>query len=174
MKKTIIELTRTTLEEYRRAEKHPVVLVCDNIRSGHNVGSLLRTCDAFMVEEVVLCGITPTPPTAEISKTALGAEESVSWRYAEDSLAAVRELRARGYEILVLEQAHGSIDLCDFRRREGKRYALVAGNEVLGVRDEIVDEADVILEIKQGGIKHSLNVSVSAGIALFQVIENKE
>lgn len=171
MKKTIIELTRTTLEEYRRAAKQPVVLVCDNIRSGHNVGSLLRTCDAFMVEEVVLCGITPTPPSAEISKTALGAQESVSWRYVEDSLAAVRDLRARGYVILVLEQAHESIDLSEFRRRQGEKYALVAGNEVMGVRDEIVAEADVVLEIAQGGVKHSLNVSVSAAIGLYKLTE---
>ncbi|MBD5217764.1 MAG: RNA methyltransferase [Bacteroidales bacterium] len=170
-KKSILELTTTTCEDYRRRRKRPLILLCDNVRSLHNVGSFFRTCDAFLVEEIVLCGITGTPPHGEISKTALGAERSVAWRYAEDALSEAERLRGAGYELLVLEQAHDSISLGDFRVRPDGRYVLVVGNEVDGVSQGIVDIADSVLEIRQHGIKHSLNVSVSAGIALWSLSE---
>lgn len=166
-KKNIIELTNCSVRQYREKSKFPLVVVADNIRSMHNVGSLFRTGDAFLVEEIVLCGITGTPPHPEISKTALGAEESVTWRYEASSVEAVRRLREDGYVVCVLEQAHGSVPLQDFDVRSGCRYVVVAGNEVEGVDQDIVDMADFVLEIPQFGVKHSLNVSVSSGIALW-------
>ncbi|MBD5204173.1 MAG: RNA methyltransferase [Bacteroidales bacterium] len=166
-KKNIVELTRCTVEEYTSMKKLPLMLLADNVRSMHNVGSLLRTSDAFLVEEVVLAGITGCPPHPEISKSALGAEESVAWRYVRDAYAEVVRLKQEGWRICVLEQVHGSILLEDFRATSGEKYLLVAGNEVSGVDQRIVDIADVVLEIPQWGTKHSLNVSVSGGIALY-------
>lgn len=166
-KKNIVELTRVSTEEYLRAPKLPLALMADNVRSMHNVGSMLRTCDAFMVEEMVLAGITGVPPHPEISKTALGADASVRWRHAADAYAEALAMRGKGWKVAVLEQAHDSVELTDFHPREGERWLLVAGNEVEGVDQRIVDMADTVVEIPQSGTKHSLNVAVSAGIALF-------
>ena len=136
----------------------------------YNVGAVFRTCDAFLVKKLFLCGITGRPPHPEISKTALGAEESVRWDYREDALTAVREMKERGVKICVLEQTHSSLPLNQFSIKEGEEYLLVAGNEVEGVNQEIVDLSDLVLEIPQHGVKHSLNVSVSVGIALWQML----
>ncbi len=168
-KKNIVELTRWSAEEYAGVEKLPVKVVLDNVRSLHNVGSLFRTSDAFGVEEMVLCGITGCPPHPDLSKTALGAEESVAWRYAGDALEECLRLREEGWMLAVLEQAHDSVSLDDYHREPQQKVALVVGNEVEGVRQEIVSIADVVLEIPQRGVKHSLNVSVSGGLAIWQL-----
>ena len=151
-------------------EKLPVAVLLDNIRSMYNVGSVFRTSDAFLIEEVILCGITGRPPHPEITKTALGAEESVKWTYVENAREKVKEMKKEGWLICVLEQAHGSIPLQNFIPSSDNRYLLIAGNEVEGVNQEIVDMADMVLEIPQHGVKHSLNVSVSVGIALWQMV----
>ena len=158
----ITEMERLTTEAFRRETKLPIVVVLDDVRSMNNVGSVFRTADAFRLEGLVLCGITARPPHPDIHKTALGAEDSVAWTYAADSVEAVRELRAAGYEVLALEQAHDSVSLETFA-------PLVLGNEVRGVRDEVMAEVTTSLEIPQHGTKHSLNVSVAAGIALWQL-----
>ncbi len=163
----ITEMVRLSVEQFREAEKLPLVVVLDDVRSMHNVGSVLRTADAFRVEEVVLCGITGTPPHPEIHKTALGAEESVGWRHTATALEAVKELRQRGYTVLSVEQVTESIMLPTFRAERGKHYAVVLGNEVKGVHQEVVDASDGCLEIPQIGTKHSLNVSVTAGIVIY-------
>lgn len=168
LKKNIAELTRTTVEEYAGARKLPLTLLLDNVRSMQNVGSLLRTSDAFMVGEVVMAGITGVPPHPEISKSALGAEESVCWRKVDDALGECRRLKGKGYTVCVLEQTHGSVPLQDFVARPGGLFVLVVGNEVEGVDQRIADMADYCLEIPQHGVKHSLNVSVSGAIALWQ------
>lgn len=170
-KKNIVELTRCTPEEYRRVEKLPLIVVTDNVRSMHNIGSIFRTSDAFLVNEIVLGGISGCPPHPEIAKTALGAEETVAWRHVEDTLGEVKRLKNEGWKLCVLEQSHGSISLADFRSKPGEGLVLVVGNEVSGVDQNIVDEADYILEIPQHGVKHSLNVSVSAGIAIYQLTQ---
>ncbi len=169
-KKNIIELTRCDVEGYRAMEKLPVRVLCDNVRSMHNVGAIFRTSDAFLIDSVILCGITGRPPHPEIAKSALGAEESVAWSYAEDALAETLRLKEEGWMILVLEQTHGSLSLREYHRREGERVVLVVGNEVEGVDQRIVDIADICLEIPQYGTKHSLNVSCSAAIALWQIV----
>ncbi len=169
LKKTIAELTNCSVEEYREVEKLPLAVLLDNVRSMQNVGSILRTSDAFLVSEVIMAGITGVPPHKEISKTALGAEDSVSWRYVEDAVEECKRMQADGWKVCVLEQAHGSIDLMEFRREEEKKYLLVVGNEVSGVDQKIVDMADVILEIPMRGVKHSLNVAVSAGMAIWKM-----
>lgn len=169
-KKNIIELTRCDVEGYRAMEKLPVRVLCDNVRSMHNVGAIFRTSDAFLIDSVILCGITGRPPHPEIAKSALGAEESVAWSYAEDALAETLRLKEEGWRILVLEQTHGSLSLREYHRREGERVVLVVGNEVEGVDQRIVDIADTCLEIPQYGTKHSLNVSCSAAIALWQIV----
>ena len=163
-----IEMERLTVEEFRAAEKLPLTVVLDDVRSMHNVGSVLRTADAFRVEEVVLCGITGVPPHPEIHKTALGAEDSVSWRYVPTALQAVAGLQAAGVCVLSVEQAVGSTKLPSFQVERGKRYAIVLGNEVKGVHQEVVDASDGCIEIPQMGTKHSLNVSVTAGIVIYQ------
>lgn len=163
-----IEMQRLTAEEFQKAEKLPLTVVLDDVRSMHNVGSVLRTADAFRVEEVVLCGITGTPPHAEIHKTALGAEDSVSWRYCSTALEAVQQLRERGDVVLSVEQATESTMLTSFCAERGKHYAIVLGNEVKGVHQEVIDASDGCLEIPQMGTKHSLNVSVTAGIVIYQ------
>ena len=162
-----IEMQRLTVEEFRNAEKLPLVVVLDDVRSMHNVGSVFRTGDAFRIERVCLCGITSTPPSAEIHKTALGAEDSVSWTYYGNALEAVQLLQAEGYIILSVEQAHGSTMLQDFIPLPERKYAVVFGNEVKGVHQEIIDASDGCLEIPQFGTKHSLNVSVTAGIVIW-------
>lgn len=168
-KKNIIELTRWTPGEYASVAKLPVMLVLDNVRSLHNVGSLFRTADALGLCGIKLCGITGCPPHPELAKTALGAEDTVEWTYEADTLEACRRLADGGWEILVLEQTHDSMPLQDFHRNPDRKYALVVGNEVSGVSQAAVDMASAVLEIPQRGMKHSLNVSVSAGMALWQI-----
>jgi len=168
-KKTILDLNRDSVEEYRNKVKLPIALVLDNVRSLNNIGSMFRTADGFGIERVCLCGISATPPSVEIHKTALGAEDSVEWKYYPSTAAAIGELRGNGWTICVLEQVKGSVPLGDFVPSYGARYAVVVGHEVEGVDPEIVNSADVCLEIPQYGTKHSLNVSVSAAIALYQL-----
>ena len=167
-KLTVEELNRMDIEEFHQSEKLPLVIVLDNIRSLHNVGSVFRTADAFRLQGVWLCGITACPPAAEIHKTALGAEDSVSWEYFEDTFDAVKRLQREGYEVLAVEQVEGSLKLNTFRIDPTKRYALILGNEVKGVRQDVVDVADAALEIPQYGTKHSMNVSVTAGIVMWE------
>lgn len=164
-------LGRLTADEYAGAKKMPVVVVLDNVRSMNNVGSFFRTCDAFSVGSVVLCGITGAPPNREIHKTALGAENTVSWVKENDTVAAVRELKADGYTVVAVEQVEGAAMLQDFECRDDEKYALVFGNEVAGVAQEVVSECDAAIEIPQAGTKHSLNVSVSGGVVLWHFFE---
>lgn len=164
----ITELNRLTTQEFKEAEKIPLIVVLDNVRSLHNVGSVFRTSDAFLVESVFLCGITSTPPHAEIHKTALGAENSLSWKYFEDTLQAVNELKKDGYTVFAIEQAEGSISLEEMNTDCNKKYAVILGNEVKGVQQSVVDVCDACIEIPQYGTKHSLNVSVTAGIIIWE------
>ncbi|MCM1332048.1 MAG: RNA methyltransferase [Bacteroides sp.] len=168
-KKTIWELHRLSAEEFKQAPKLPIAAVLDNVRSLSNVGAILRTCDAFAIDKVMLCGVTGTPPSPEIHKTALGAEDSVDWIYYENTLDALKALKEEGYTICALEQVADSISLEQFNPEPGKKYAIVAGHEVNGVAQEVVDAADICLEIPQHGTKHSLNVSVSTAIALWHL-----
>lgn len=163
----MIDLQRISADEFKKVNKIPLVVVLDNVRSEMNVGSIFRTADAFLVEQIVLCGITATPPMPEIHKTALGAEESVEWLYREDSLQAVKELRDKGYKIYSVEQVHGSISLEQFIVDNCSKYAIVLGNEVKGVSQEVVDYSDGCIEIPQCGTKHSLNVANTAAIAMW-------
>jgi tRNA G18 (ribose-2'-O)-methylase SpoU len=162
------ELNRKTLDEFREAGKHPVRVLLDNVRSQNNIGSIFRTCDAFLLEGIVLCGITATPPHREISKTALGATESVSWEYTEKTTDAVKALREQGYRIMAVEQTQGSRLLHRIDIARGEKYALVFGHEIHGVAQEVIDLCDGVLEIPQHGTKHSLNIAVSAGIVLWE------
>jgi tRNA G18 (ribose-2'-O)-methylase SpoU len=162
------ELGRISAGQYRELPESGVVLVMDNIRSAHNVGSAFRTSDAFKVDRIVLCGICAVPPSAEIHKSALGAEDSVPWEHVDDTLEAVARLRAEGYRIVAVEQTENSVKLGEFRPVPGERYALIFGNEVDGVQQSVVDASDFALEIPQYGTKHSLNVSVSIGVVLWQ------
>lgn len=166
-KKTIWDLARVSVEEFRAADKLPLTVVVDNVRSLNNIGSIFRTCDGFGVEKIVLCGISATPPSPEIHKTALGAEESMAWEYAPTTIEAVRRLKSEGVTICCLEQVMDSVALQDYAPEPGRRYALVVGNEVDGVDQTVVDASDACLEIPQRGTKHSLNVAVSAGIAIW-------
>ena len=167
-KTTNDELGRLSAEEYAAAPKCPVAVVLDNVRSMNNVGSFFRTCDAFAVGRLCLCGITATPPSRDIHKTALGTELTVPWTYFADTADAVAALRADGYRILCVEQAEGSVSLERWAPESGIRYALVFGNEVDGVQQRVADLCDGAVEIPQGGTKHSLNVSVAAGIVLWE------
>lgn len=167
----ITELNRLSAEEFRAAEKIPLVVVLDDIRSLHNVGSVFRTSDAFRIARIYLCGITARPPHPEIHKTALGAEFSVDWIYKRDTLEAVSELKAENYTIYAVEQAEGSIMLDRFDTHTGQRYAVILGNEVKGVKQEVIDACDGCIEIPQYGTKHSLNVSVTAGIVLWDLFK---
>lgn len=171
-KKTIVELTLMSAEEYRHTVKLPMVVVADSVRSLHNVGSLFRTVDALGLEGLVLCGITGCPPHPLLAKTALGAENTVDWRYEADPLQACLRLRQQGRELVVLEQAEGSVPLHQWCPDNKKPVALVVGNEVTGVSQAIVDIADTVVEIPQRGTKHSLNVSVSAAMALWEWVRN--
>ena len=164
-----IELGRVDTAEYRSLPESGVVLVLDNIRSAHNVGSAFRTADAFKVDKIFLCGICASPPSAEIHKSALGAEESVPWEHCADTLDAIASLRAEGYGIVSVEQTEHSVSLESFIPRKGRKYALVFGNEVDGVQQRVVDASDFSVEIPQYGTKHSLNVSVSVGVVLWQI-----
>lgn len=169
-KLTVEELHRMSVDEFKAAEKLPVVMVLDNIRSLHNVGSVLRTADAFRLAGVCMCGITACPPMPEIHKTALGAEDSVSWWYEQDTLIAVEKLKSDGYTVLAVEQVEGSRMLDTLTLDTDKRYALVMGNEVKGVRQDVVNACAGAVEIPQFGTKHSLNVSVSAGIVMWEFL----
>ncbi|MDN3687270.1 RNA methyltransferase [Cyclobacterium jeungdonense] len=173
-KRSMDELDRLSVEAFKKAAKNPIVLILDNVRSLNNVGSAFRTADAFLVEKIYLCGITGTPPHREIHKTALGATESVSWEYQENTLDLVRELRRSGYQICVLEQASHSLPLNRFQPKPDQAYALVFGNEVFGVEEEVLEHADQVLEIPQLGTKHSLNISVSIGIALWDLVNKTQ
>ena len=166
-----IEMQRLTVEEYQTSEKLPLVVVLDDVRSMYNIGSVFRTADSFRVEAVYLCGICQTPPSTEIHKTALGAEESVSWKYFQTALEAVSELKKEGYKVLSVEQVEHSTKLQNFVANPEKKYAIVMGNEVKGVKQEVVDASDGCLEIPQLGIKHSMNVSVTAGIVMYKFAE---
>ena len=167
-KKLVTEMGRIGREEFAASDKLPLTVVVDNVRSLHNVGSVFRTSDAFRVERVMLCGITATPPHAEIHKTALGAEDVVTWSYHSDTLEAVQELKREGYGVYAIEQVQGSIALQDFRTEPGNSYAVVLGNEVKGVQQQVVDACDGSIEIPQFGTKHSLNVSVTAGMVIWE------
>ena len=165
-------MKRLTPEEYRKAEKVPLIVVLDDVRSMHNVGSVLRTADAFRLEAVWMCGITGTPPHAEIHKTALGAEDSVEWQHFDSALEAVERLREEGTCVLAIEQAEGSAMLHDFHPTPSQRYAIVLGNEVKGVHQEVIDRCNGCLEIPQRGTKHSMNVSVAAGIVIYHFVQS--
>ncbi|MBP5770333.1 MAG: RNA methyltransferase [Bacteroidaceae bacterium] len=165
----ITEMGRMTVEQFHDAEKLPLVVVLDGVRSLYNVGSIFRTGDAFRIQGVVLCGITAIPPNAEIHKTALGAEDSVAWHHFADTMEAVNWLREEGYTLLAIEQCEGSTMLQDFEPANGEKYAVVLGNEVKGVQQQVIDACDVCIEIPQFGTKHSMNVSVTAGIIIWQI-----
>lgn len=164
------EMGRIQPGEYRQLPPSGITVVLDNIRSAYNVGSIFRSCDAFKVDRVLLCGICAVPPSAEIHKTALGAENSVPWEHWDDTLEAVGRLRDEGFTVISVEQTEHSLSLENFLREKGSRIALVFGNEVEGVRQSVVDASDFSLEIPQSGTKHSLNVSVCAGVVLWQAV----
>ena len=166
------ELNRLDQQGFKDADKLQVAVVLDNVRSQHNIGSVFRTADAFRIERILLCGITATPPNREMQKTALGATETVSWEYCENTLQAVEQLRKDGFTILAIEQVEGSVPLENFDPGKFEKIALVFGNEVNGVNEAIVNEADACIEIPQFGTKHSLNISVTAGIVLWHVFQH--
>ncbi|MEE0890126.1 MAG: RNA methyltransferase [Bacteroidales bacterium] len=163
------QLGRISVDEYKSSEKSPLIIIADNVRSMHNVGSIFRTSDAFLVEKIYLCGITPTPPHREIQKTALGATESVDWQYAENTLDVINQLKKEGWTILALEQTTNSVMLDELKVEKGEKIAIVLGNEVEGVNQEVINLCHKAVEIPQFGTKHSFNVSVSCGIMLWQV-----
>ena len=169
-KLSVAELGRMDIEEFRISKKLPLTVILDDVRSLYNVGSVFRTSDAFRVERIILCGITATPDNClvEIHKTALGAEESVEWIYSDDCVSIVKELKEKGYVTVAVEQVEDSIKLDEYKVNPAKRYALVLGNEVKGVNQSVVDECSVSLEIPQYGTKHSLNVSVTAGLVIWE------
>lgn len=171
-KKSMLELHRVGVEEYKQVAKLPVVVVLDNVRSEMNVGSIFRTADAFLIERICLCGITPQPPKSEIHKTALGAEDSVAWQYYPTTLAAVEQLKRDGYAICTIEQVHDSVSLEKFVIKPHQPVAIVLGNEVKGVGQEVVDASDVCVEIPQHGTKHSLNISCCAAIVMWHVYQS--
>ena len=166
----ITELNRLSVEEFKQADKLPLVVVLDEVRSLHNIGSVFRTSDAFLVNCIYLCGITATPPHPEMHKTALGAEDTVNWIYKKHTLEAVEELHNQGYTVLAIEQVEGSTMLGDLVLDKDKKYAIVMGNEVKGVQQEVVNACDGCIEIPQYGTKHSLNVSVTTGIVLWEFV----
>ncbi len=163
------ELGRKSIDQFREFSKSPFIVVLDNVRSHSNVGSVFRTADAFLTESIYLCGITARPPHRDIQKTALGATESVAWKYFSNTSEAIRELKSKGYIIVGIEQAEGSISLGDFIVKPGVRYALVFGHEVNGVDQAVINECDFVVEIPQFGTKHSFNIAVSAGIVLWEM-----
>jgi 23S rRNA (guanosine2251-2'-O)-methyltransferase len=167
-KLTMDELNRVSVEKFNELEKLPVICVLDNIRSQHNIGSIFRTSDAFRIKELMLCGITATPPNREINKSALGATESVKWQYFADTCSAVEHLKKKGFTIVAVEQAAGSILLEDYTPQLSEQIALVFGNEVSGISDNVMEMVDTCIEIPQFGTKHSFNVSVTAAIVLYQ------
>ncbi len=164
------ELNRKSLEEFKKADKYPFIIVLDNVRSLNNIGSVFRTADGFLIEGVYLCGITATPPHKDIRKTALGATDSVHWKYFNKTTDAIKQLRKDGYKVISIEQTDESIMLNEFPVHEGERYALVFGHEMKGVDQSVIDESEICIEIPQFGTKHSFNISVSAGIVLWDLI----
>ncbi len=168
MKKlSLEELNRISVDEFKQTDKIPVVVVLDNIRSLNNIGSVFRTSDAFLIEKIYLCGITATPPHKDIHKTALGATDSVNWEYFEDSLQLVEKLKSDNYIIASIEQVEKSVMLNEFTPESNKKYAIILGNEVKGVRQDVVDNSDLCIEIPQFGTKHSLNISIATGVVLW-------
>ena len=165
------ELQRLSTDEYKAAEKTPVVVILENIRSMHNVGSVFRTCDGFRVERLLLCGFTPKPPHRDIHKTALGATESVNWESYENTSYAIAELKKAGYTVYAIEQAHQSIMLHEIDMTINRKIAVIFGNEAEGVSDEAIASADACIEIPQAGSKHSFNISVAAGIVLWELFK---
>lgn len=172
MKKLILdELNRKNVEEFKKSEKTPLIIVLNDIRSLHNIGSVFRTADAFLIEKIYLCGITATPPHKEIHKTALGATDAVDWEYAQDALQVVTNLQKEGVQVVALEQVENAVFLQDFKVQSQQKYALVFGNEVKGVAQEIINQANTVVEIPQLGTKHSLNIAVSAGIVIWDMFQ---
>ena len=167
------ELGRMSVEEFKRAAKNPVIAVLDNIRSMHNVGSVFRTADAFLIEAIFLCGYTPQPPHRDINKTALGATETVDWMFFSTTAEAVKELKTKGYKVFAIEQTEGSISLEKFTFDKNENIAVVFGNEVEGVNDDVLHLVDGSIEIPQSGMKHSLNISVAAGIVLWEITKTR-
>lgn len=163
------ELERLSIEEFKSSEKTPIIVILDNIRSLNNIGSVFRTSDAFLIEKIYLCGITAKPPHKDIHKTALGSTETVAWEYVENTLELVKKLQAEGVQIASIEQAENATMLNDFQPDPGTTYALVFGNEVKGVSQEVVSHSDLVLEIPQFGTKHSLNISVSCGVVIWDL-----
>lgn len=166
------ELGRISVEAFKASDKIPVAVVLDNIRSMHNIGSVFRTSDAFRIEKIYLCGITAKPPHKEIRKTALGATESVNWEYFEDTIELILKLKKENYRMIAVEQTESSKSLVDFELKFDEKYAVIFGNEVDGVQQEVVNLSDNCIEIPQEGTKHSLNVSVCAGIVLWEFFKN--
>lgn len=173
MKKlTALDMNRIGVEEFKKSRKTPLIVILDDVRSMYNVGSVFRTADAFRIESIYLCGITSCPSHPEIHKTALGAEDSVDWRYFHSTMEAVEELKQAGYEVWSIEQVEGSTMLQNFIPSKEKKYAVVFGNEVQGVKQEVVDNSDGCIEIPQFGTKHSLNVSTTAGIVMWDFVKS--
>ena len=170
-KLNIIELDRLSTEDFKECQKIPLIIVLDHVRSLNNVGAIFRTSDAFRIESIYLCGITATPPHAEIHKTALGAEDSVDWEYFEDTHQAVDKLKAAGYIVCSIEQAEGSVMLDQLVLDTSQKYAIIMGNEVKGVQQSVIDRSDMCIEIPQYGTKHSLNVSITAGIVIWDLFK---
>jgi 23S rRNA (guanosine2251-2'-O)-methyltransferase len=168
------ELNRLSIEEFQQSEKNPIVVVLDNIRSMNNIGSVFRTCDAFRIEKLYLCGITATPPHREIQKTALDATESVEWKYFEETFAAIRSLKKDGFTVFAVEQTDKSFSLKNMQVKHNEKIALVFGNEINGISDEALNISDHAFEIPQFGTKHSLNISVSVGIVLWDIISKQQ
>ena len=171
-KKSMLDLHRVSVEEYKEVKKLRVTVVLDNVRSEMNVGSVFRTADAFLIERICLCGITPQPPKAEIHKTALGAEQSVDWQYYPTTLDCINQLKEDGYRICSIEQVHDSVALQDFVVNNEQKTAIVLGNEVKGVSQQVVDASDLCIEIPQQGTKHSLNISCCAAIVMWHVYQS--
>ena len=165
------ELNRKNIDEFKEADKTPLIVILDSIRSLNNIGSVFRTSDAFLVEKIYLCGITATPPNKEIHKTALGATDSVNWEYSDKTITIVEKLKAENVEIISIEQAENAVMLDDFKAETNKKYAIIFGNEVKGVDQEIVSASDKVIEIPQYGTKHSLNISVSAGVVIWEMFK---
>ena len=165
------ELERKTIDQYKELKKTPLIIILDNVRSLNNIGSIFRTSDAFLVEAIYLCGITACPPNKDIHKTALGAEDAVSWKYFNTTLEAIADLKEKGFDIIAIEQVENSISLNKFEITETKKYALVFGHEVKGVDQLVVNQCDACIEIPQLGTKHSFNVSVTAGIVLWDLFQ---
>lgn len=163
------ELGRVSAEEFKSLKRTPIILIADNLRSLNNIGSLFRSADAFAIEKIYLCGITATPPNRDIHKTALGAELTIDWEYTKTTMEALLKIKEEGYTVIAIEQVENAVMLNDFRVESDKKYAIILGNEVKGVEQEVVDNCDLSVEIPQSGTKHSLNVSVAAGVVLWQI-----